>query len=73
MRNKGQGGAIHMLLNIPWFIYLIILFIVFSAYMAYRAVKMEKMLEQHYIEREGQIYMERIKQERLKRQQANTK
>lgn len=53
-----------MLFNIPLWIYLIMLFIVFSGYMSYRAMRAEKVLEQQYIEREGQVYMERIRQER---------
>lgn len=61
-----------MLFNIPWFIYVIVAFVIFSGYMAYRAMRIEKMLEQHYIEQEGQIYMERIRQERLRRKQSNT-
>lgn len=60
-----------MLINIPWWIYLIIVFTIFSGYMSFRAMRMEKMLEQHYIEREGEIYMERIRQERSQRKQSN--
>lgn len=61
-----------MLFNIPWWIYLVIVFIIFSGYMSFRAMRAEKMLEQQYIEREGQIYMERIRQERMRKQQANS-
>lgn len=59
-----------MLPNIPWFVILIILFIVFSAYMAFRAMRAERKLEQQFIEREGQIYMERLQREREKRERA---
>ena len=72
MSYKGQGGAVTMLFNIPWWIYLIIMFIIFSGYMSYRAMRVEKILEQHYIEREGQIYMERIRQERHRKQHASS-
>lgn len=61
-----------MLLNIPWWIYLVLIFIVFSGYMAYRAMRAEQKLEQHFIEREGQVYMERIRQERNRRQHASS-
>jgi len=71
MRYKGQGG-VWMLFSIPFWIYLVILFILFSGYMAYRAMRAEKILEQQYIEREGQIYMERIRQERNRRQHAGS-
>lgn len=61
-----------MLFNIPWWIYLVVMFIIFSGYMSYRAMRAEKILEQQFIEREGQIYMERIRQERMRKQQANS-
>lgn len=35
--------------------------------MSFRAMKAEKRLEQQFIEREGQIYMERIRQERQRK------
>lgn len=54
--------------NLPWWVFLLILFIFFSGYMAYRAMKAEQALEQQFIEREGQVYMERIENERKRRQ-----
>lgn len=56
-----------MILNIPWWVFVIILFICFSGYMAFRAMRAERRLEQQFIEREGEIYMERIRQERERR------
>lgn len=56
-----------MILNIPWWVFVIILFICFSGYMAFRAMRAERRLEQQLIEREGEIYMERIRQERERR------
>lgn len=61
-----------MLFSIPWWIYLVILFIIFSGYMSFRAMRAEKRLEQQFIEREGQIYMERIQQERNRKQHASS-
>ncbi|QTM98613.1 SigE-dependent sporulation protein [Sediminibacillus dalangtanensis] len=58
-----------MILGIPWWVYMFILFIFFSGYMAYRAVRAEKKLEMQFIEREGKIYMDRIKNERGQRKQ----
>jgi hypothetical protein len=58
-----------MILPFPWWVLAVLLFICFSGYMAFRASRAEKRLEQHYIEREGQIYMERMQQERARRQQ----
>ncbi len=48
-----------------------ILFICFSGYMSFRAMQAERKLEQQFIEREGQIFMERIEQDRAKRQESN--
>jgi len=39
--------------------------------MAFRAMRAERKLEQQFIEREGQIYMERLEKERARRQQSN--
>lgn len=60
-----------MFVNIPWWVFVMILFICFSGYMAYRAMRAERRLEQQFIEREGEIYMERIRQERERRQQSS--
>jgi len=35
--------------------------------MSFRAANAERKLEQHFIEREGEIYMERMKQEKAER------
>lgn len=53
-----------MFAAVPWWIMLMILFILFSGYMAFRAMRAERRLENHYIEREGNVYMERIEKER---------
>ncbi|HLR70085.1 MAG TPA: sporulation YhaL family protein [Pseudogracilibacillus sp.] len=60
-----------MIFNIPWWVFLMILFICFSGYMYFRAVRAERKLEQQFIEREGEIYMERMKQEKAKREQSS--
>ncbi|MEI3612872.1 sporulation YhaL family protein [Pseudogracilibacillus sp. SO30301A] len=59
------------MVDIPWWVFLMILFICFSGYMALRAMRAERKLEQQFIEREGQIYMERLEKERARRQQSN--
>ncbi|MCP8615496.1 sporulation YhaL family protein [Salirhabdus salicampi] len=56
-----------MILGVHWVIYVLIAFILFSGYMALRAMRAEKQLEQQFIEKEGQVYMERIERERKKR------
>lgn len=62
----GQGGS-KMIFNIPWWIVVIFLFICFSGYMAFRAMRAERKLEQQFIEREGQIFMERMREEKDRR------
>lgn len=37
--------------------------------MAFRAMKAEKELEEHYIERDGQVYMKRLEEERKKKEE----
>lgn len=56
-----------MLFNIPWWIIVIALFIFISGYMAYRANRAERKLDQHFIEKEGSIYVERMQSERERR------
>lgn len=57
------------MINLPWWIMLIILLVFLSGYMAYRAMRAEYKLEQKFIEKEGEVYMERIKNEQRRRQQ----
>jgi len=64
----GQGGC-DMTLPVPWWVLVVILFICFTGYMSFRAMRAEKKLEQHFIESEGQVYMERMKEERTRREQ----
>lgn len=54
--------------SIPIWVIAVILLIFFSGYMALRAMLAERKLDQQFIEREGKIYMERIREDRLKRQ-----
>lgn len=58
-----------MIIGLPWWIFMMILFIFMSGYMAFRAVRAEKRLDQHYIEHEGKVYMERIAKEKIQRRQ----
>jgi len=52
----------------PWWIYIVVMGIMFSAYMMIRAVKEEREIDQAFIEKEGEVYMERIREERARRQ-----
>jgi hypothetical protein len=60
-------GVSNVIFGMPWWIFMIILFIFFSGYMAFRAMRAERELEQHYIEQEGKVYMQRIEDEREER------
>jgi hypothetical protein len=53
-----------MLFTTPWWIYLALVGIVFSAYMIVRTSKEEKQVEDSFIEREGQVYIDRINHEK---------
>ncbi|TRM11834.1 SigE-dependent sporulation protein [Lentibacillus cibarius] len=56
-----------MIFGMPWWVFMIILFIFLTGYMAFRAMRAERKLENHYIEQEGQVYIDRIEQEREQR------
>ena len=56
-----------MVFGIPWWILIVIVLIFFSGYMAFRAMVAERRLEHEYIEKEGQIYLERIEEDRKRR------
>jgi len=58
-----------MIADMPWWVMGVILFIFFSGYMTYRTSAAEKKLVDHYIEQEGQIYMDRIEEERQKKEE----
>lgn len=55
--------------SMPWFMLLVVIGICFSAYMTLRSAKEEKEIEDVIIEKEGQVYMDRIQEEREKKQQ----
>ncbi|MED1561056.1 hypothetical protein AJ85_07175 [Alkalihalobacillus alcalophilus ATCC 27647 = CGMCC 1.3604] len=56
-----------ILLASPWWIFLVIFGILFSAYMSMKYSLEERHVEHEFIEKEGQIYLERIEEEREKR------
>nr|WP_033445538.1 sporulation YhaL family protein [Ornithinibacillus scapharcae] len=59
------------MLGMPWWVFVVILFIFFSGYMSFRAMRAERELEKHFIEKEGQVYMNRIQEEREERLKQN--
>ncbi|CAN2252602.1 MULTISPECIES: sporulation protein YhaL [Bacillus] len=60
------------MLFFPWWVYLCIVGIIFSAYKLVAAAKEEEKADQSFIEKEGQIYMERMEKERERRSSQQT-
>ncbi|WP_425509040.1 sporulation YhaL family protein [Virgibacillus doumboii] len=56
-----------MIAGVPWWVFMMIIFIFLSGYMAFRAMRAERRLEQEFIEKEGKVYIERMEEERQKR------
>lgn len=52
------------MMDIPFWIYFVVMGIFLSAYMVVRTGKEEKLMEDEIIEREGDVYMKRLEQER---------
>lgn len=53
----------------PWWIYLCIIGILVSGYMAFKSAREEKKIDDTFIEQEGQVYLDRIEQERQKKKE----
>ncbi|MEW9675043.1 sporulation YhaL family protein [Lentibacillus sp. L22] len=57
-----------MIVGVPWWVFMLILFIFLSGYMSFRAMRAEKKLDQQFIEQQGNVYLERMREERQKRE-----
>ncbi|MGE6260454.1 sporulation YhaL family protein [Heyndrickxia sporothermodurans] len=57
-------------MSLPIWIYFVIVGIAISAFMAVKTSREDRMLEQEWIEKEGEEYIERMEEEREKRKQA---
>ena len=55
--------------TLPWWVYVVIVGIIVSGYMVLYTSKKEQDLDQEFIEREGNVYMQRIQEERERRTQ----
>lgn len=55
--------------TLPWWVYVVIVGIIVSGYMVLYTSKKEQDMDQEFIEREGDVYMQRIKKERERRTQ----
>ncbi|CAH2462531.1 MULTISPECIES: sporulation YhaL family protein [Bacillus] len=58
---------------LPWWIYLVIIGIVLSGYMVLYTSKKEQEMDNDFIEKEGEVYMKRLEEEREKRNQDSDK
>jgi len=67
IRQAKDGGKI--MLSLPWWVYLVVSGIVFSGYMTVRTAAQERKIDESFIEKEGEIYMERIRKEKMRRSQ----
>jgi len=54
---------------VPFWVYFILVGIAISAYMVIKTSREEQRLEMEQAEKEGQIYLERLKKERERKQQ----
>ncbi|MEH6890558.1 sporulation YhaL family protein [Bacillus sp. JJ864] len=59
--------------TLPWWIYLIIIGIVVSGYMVLYTSKKEQEMDNEFIEKEGEVYMKRLAEERERRNQESDK
>ncbi|MCQ6528838.1 sporulation YhaL family protein [Bacillus mycoides] len=59
--------------TLPWWIYLVIIGIVLSGYMVLYTSKKEQEMDNDFIEKEGEVYMKRLEEEREKRNQNSDK
>ncbi|MEH7457695.1 SigE-dependent sporulation protein [Bacillus pseudomycoides] len=59
--------------TLPWWIYLIIIGIVVSGYMVLYTSKKEQEMDNEFIEKEGEVYMKRLEEERERRNQDSDK
>ncbi|WP_255770370.1 sporulation YhaL family protein [Oceanobacillus alkalisoli] len=50
--------------GVPLWVFIVILLIFFSGYMAFRTMQADRKTDQEFIEREGEIYMERMREEK---------
>ncbi|PGA90249.1 sporulation YhaL family protein [Bacillus toyonensis] len=58
---------------LPWWVYLVIVGIVLSGYMVLYTSKKEQEMDNEFIEKEGEVYMKRLEEEREKRNQDGDK
>lgn len=61
------------MLSLPIWIYFVIIGVFISAFMAVKTAKEDKEFETEWIEKEGQIYLERMEKEKERRRGSKAK
>ena len=60
-----------MIGGVPLWVFIVIVLIFFSGFMAFRAMQAERKLDEQFIEKEGQIYIERMRKEKERKAMRN--
>ena len=55
--------------TLPWWIYFVVAGILFSAYMMIKTTKEARDVDMEFIEKEGEIYIKRMEEERARRKE----
>ena len=58
-------------MSLPIWVYLVVVGVFTSAYMAIKTAREDRAVESEWIEKEGQVYVERMEQERERRKQVD--
>lgn len=64
-----RKGGDEKMLFFPWWVYACIIGIIFCAYKLMTTAKEEQEIDQSFIEKEGEIFIERMEKERERRRQ----
>lgn len=58
-------------MSLPFWVYFVIVSIFVSAFMAVKTAKEDREMETEWIEKEGQVYVERMEQEKERRKKVD--
>ncbi|WP_062105337.1 sporulation YhaL family protein [Bacillus niameyensis] len=61
------------MLSLPIWIYFVVIGVFISAFMAVKTAKEDKEIETEWIEKEGQVYLERMEKEKERRRGSKAK
>jgi len=62
-----KGGI--ALFTLPWWIYLVLAGIIFSAYMMIKTAKEDQEVDMEFIEKEGEVYIQRMEEEKARKKE----